>query len=146
MCLSVCSVWGCSGSPSAGHTFSRLSFSFLVGLSPNKSAYDKWIQKFQSETKPRSPKDFVKSQSPTIFNKPKIRISSEKQPQSNSKIRKPTALTIDNEVYTAICSRKPNKTYLSNLSTIDHPPTTKRKQMVLQDNKILKQDTNLIFD
>ena len=69
---------------------------------PNKSAYKKWIAKFQSETKPRSLTTFTKAPSPVIFTRPEITISSKPMAPTNSKVRKPTALTVDNHVYEAI--------------------------------------------
>ena len=79
---------------------------------PNKTSYNKWVQKLQRETKPKSPRDFQKVKSPVLFNKPEIRITSKEQKIGNSNVRKPTALTIDHEVYTAICSRKPTRSVL----------------------------------
>ena len=73
---------------------------------PNKSAYKKWIAKLQQETSIRSPSTFQKAPSPVTFTKPEIK-SSSKPSMSTSSVRKPSALTIDNEVYEAICSRKP---------------------------------------
>ena len=73
----------------------------------NKTSYNKWVQKLQRETKPKSPRDFQKVKAPVLFNKPEIRITSKEQKMGNSNIRKPKALTVDHEVYTAICSRKP---------------------------------------
>ena len=73
----------------------------------NRSSYNKWIHKFKLEMQPRSPRDFTKNKSLVIFNNPEIKITSKEAPKGTTNIRKPRALTIGNEVYEAICSRKP---------------------------------------
>ena len=80
---------------------------------PNKTSYNKWLMKLQRETKPKSPGDFQKVKSPILFNNPEIKITSKEQNMGNPNIRKPKALTVDHEVYTAICSRKPTRPMLA---------------------------------
>ena len=72
---------------------------------PGTTKHKEWIKKFQPELKPRSPKEFQRYKSSPKFIKPEIKISSSPQTSSN-KVRKPSALTLDHETYTAICSRK----------------------------------------
>ena len=76
---------------------------------PNKSCYNKWITKFQHETKPKSPKDFKKASLSIIFTNPKLNITSKPAPAGNSKIRKPSALTVDNHTYDAIDNGRPTR-------------------------------------
>ena len=67
--------------------------------------HQKWKAKLNSELKPKSPSDFVKIKPPNTFTNPELKVTS--APRSdNSHVRKPTSLTIDNETYEAICSRK----------------------------------------
>ena len=80
---------------------------------PNKTSYNKWVQKFQHETKPKSPRDFQKVQSPVLFKNPEITITSKELNTGNPNIRKPKALRVDYEVYNAICSRKPTRPVLA---------------------------------
>ena len=79
---------------------------------PNRSSYNKWLLKFQHKTMPKSPREFRKTKSLVIFNKPEIRITSEDTHPLNPRIKKPRALTIDNEVYEAICSSTPTRLVL----------------------------------
>ena len=72
---------------------------------PGTTKHEKWVHKLAPQLKPRSPQDFPRYKSPAQFTKPELLITSTPQPTS-SRVKKPTALTIDNEVYTAICSRK----------------------------------------
>ena len=66
---------------------------------PNKSAHDKWIAKFKAELTPRSPGELIRSKPSLTFNKYELHITSRSQPFTNSRIRKPTALTVDNSIH-----------------------------------------------
>ena len=72
---------------------------------PGTTKHKNWLKKLTPQLKPRSPKEFTRYKQSPQFTRPELQISSQPQP-TISKIRKPKALTIDNEVYTAICSRK----------------------------------------
>ena len=90
---------------------------------PNKSAYMKWVAKFRRETIPQSPTQFKKARMTPTFTKPEIKISSTQAPVPNPKLRKPSALTVDNKTYEAICSRKATRpTLVTSPRAIKLPP------------------------
>ena len=98
---------------------------------PHKSAYKKWIAKFQSETKPRSLNTFTKATSPIIFTRPEITTSSKTMVPTKSNVRKPAALTVDNDVYEANCSRRPT-----------HPTlATSPKRIILPHHRMINGAT-----
>ena len=90
---------------------------------PNKSAHMKWIAKFRRETIPQSPTDFKKARITPTFTRPEIKISSSQAPVPNPKLKRPSALTVDNETYEAICSRKATRpTLVTSPRVIKLPP------------------------
>ena len=88
---------------------------------PGSTNHQKWKDKLNSELKPKSPSDFVKSKPQNKFTNPELKVSS--APRSdNSHIRKSTSLTIDNETYEAICSRKRTRpTLVTSPRKLIHP-------------------------
>ena len=80
--------------------------------------------KFQQEIKPRSASDYKKAKSQVIYNRPEIRISSAEKSTGNPRIKKPRALTVDNQTSEAICSRRPNSPVLvtSPRKSLLYPP------------------------
>ena len=76
---------------------------------PNTSAYKKWKSRLQGETKPKSPKEFPRHKNSPAFTKAEIKVTSKPQQNLNPHLKKPSALTIDNTAYEAICSRVPTR-------------------------------------
>ena len=72
---------------------------------PGTTRHNSWLKRFQPDIKLKSPGEFQKQRNSPQFTKPEIRITSQPQPTTNN-VRKPEALTVDNEAYNAICSRK----------------------------------------
>ena len=90
---------------------------------PNKSAHMKWMAKFRRETVPQSPTNFKKARTTPTFTRPEIKISSSHAPVPNPKLKRPSALTVDNETYEAICSRKATRpTLVTSPKVIKLPP------------------------
>ena len=79
---------------------------------PNANPRQQWAKKLQKDLTPKSPKDFSKIRPPPKFTHPEIRISSDLNRPSSSGVRRPSSLTIDNETYEAICSRKKTRPQL----------------------------------
>ena len=89
---------------------------------PGSTKHKEWLKKFQPDLKPRSPREFQRPKNSPKFVNPEIKISSTPQTTA-SKVRKPSALTIDHDTYLAICSRKKtNPTLVSSPRRIILPP------------------------
>ena len=92
---------------------------------PNESAHKKWVAKLRRETIPQSPIDFKKARRTPTFTRPEIKISSSQAQVPNPKLKRPSALTVDNETYEAICSRKATTLVASPRGSNYHHPDQK---------------------
>ena len=73
---------------------------------PHTIAYKKWSEKLKLQLKPKSLLEFPKEARSPIFTKTELKITTKEQKPTHSGIRRPSSLTIDNQTYEAICSRK----------------------------------------
>ena len=76
---------------------------------PSTSAYNKWKSRLQGDTKPKSPKEFPKHTNSPTFTNTELKVTSKQQQNLNPHLKRPSALTIDNSAYEAICSRVPTR-------------------------------------
>ena len=91
---------------------------------PGTTKHKEWIKKFQPELQPKSPGEFQRYKNSPKFIRSEIKISSTPKPTS-SKVKKHSALTVDHENYTAICSRKRTQpTLVTSPRRILLPPPT----------------------
>ena len=76
---------------------------------PCTARYWKWFSRLRPSLIPRTPKEFPKAVRSPTYTKSEIKITSKQSVMTNSNVRKPSTLTIDNSTYEAICSRKPTR-------------------------------------